>query len=89
MQRPTINASNWLSESAEWLYGKDENFDDSRYPTTSIRNVDAQTNSPIIRTEYFSADGLLLDSPRRGINIIRYIHKNGLIDVTKVFVRDK
>lgn len=89
MQRPTINASNWLSESAEWLYGKDENFDDSHHPATSIKNLNAQPESPIIRTEYFSVDGVLLGFPRPGINLIRHTHQNGHVEVTKLIVSDK
>lgn len=83
MKRPTIGNANWLSESAEWLYGEDANFDDSAYPT-GIRA--AGNTSEIVRTEYFTTDGLQLPSPRKGINIIRHTHRDGSVTHRKVLL---
>ncbi|MGN1256382.1 MAG: lamin tail domain-containing protein, partial [Bacteroidaceae bacterium] len=85
MNHPTIAARNWLTESATWLYGEDVNFDDSGYPTGIQKPSMAQT-SPIIRTEYFSPDGMKLQTPQRGLNIIRHIRQDGTITVDKVIL---
>ena len=81
MQHPTICAANWLSESAEWLYGEDQDFDDSHYPATAITPA---TSSPITTTEYFTSDGIRLAAPQRGLNIIRHTHQDGTVSVSKV-----
>ncbi len=88
MQHPTIGKANWLTESAQWQYGEDVNFDDSRYPT-SIIPVSSATTSPIVRTEYFTADGLRLPFPQRGLNILRHIHEDGTVSVSKVVLNGK
>lgn len=86
MQRPTIGASNWLSASAEWLYGEDTDFGDSHYPT-SVTGPHAADSSPIMCTEYFTADGIRLGSPQQGLNIIRHTHRDGTVSVSKVMLR--
>gem|GEM_PF-1378854 len=88
MQRPTIGAANWLSASAEWIYGKDTNYDDSHYPT-SVTSPRVPESSPIIRTEYFTTDGIRLASPQQGLNIIRHTHQDGTVNVSKVMIRDR
>lgn len=88
MKHPTIAARNWLTESAEWLYGVDVNFDDSGYPTTIQKPSMAQT-SPIIRTEYFSPDGIRISMPNTGIVIMRHTHEDGSISMKKVVLSGK
>ena len=85
MNHPTIDARNWLTESAVWLYGEDVNFDDSDYSTDISKDV-AHSLSPIIRTEYFTPDGMKLQTPRRGLNIIRHIRQDGTTTVDKVIL---
>ena len=86
MTRPTIAASNWLSSSSVWLYGEDINFDDSLYPT-SICMPSQITNSPIIRTEFFSLSGTRLSAPQKGVVIVKYIHKDGSVTTKKTVVK--
>ena len=85
MNHPTIDARNWLTESAVWLYGEDTNFDDSDYSTDISKDV-THSLSPIIRTEYFTPDGMKLQTPRRGLNIIRHIRQDGTTTVDKVIL---
>ncbi|MGN0233180.1 MAG: lamin tail domain-containing protein [Bacteroidaceae bacterium] len=88
MMHPTIAARNWLTESAAWLYGEDVNFDDSGYPTAIQEPSMAQT-SPIIRTEYFSPDGIRIPMPKTGIVIIHHTHEDGSISMKKVVLSGK
>ena len=81
MKHPTIGMTNWLSQSTEWLYGQETNFDDSAYPT-NVQNT--ESTSPITHTEYFTTDGMHLSTPQRGINIVRYTHRDGTITHRKV-----
>ena len=50
---------------------------------TRINGIDAAP----ARTEYFSADGRLLAEPQRGVNIVRTVRADGLIEVRKVLIK--
>lgn len=69
MSLPTIGQRNTMTTYAEWLEGTDENFDIDAY----IAGVDipAGTDASVVSTEYYTIDGIRLDHPQRGLNIIR------------------
>ena len=85
MTRPTIDATNTLTSYSEWLYGFDENFDEDTYLATitspSLANTEANG------TEYFSIDGMKLDRPQRGINIVRTVGSDGKVVVKRLLVK--
>ncbi len=84
MTRPTIDAKNTLTSYSELLYGIDENFDEESF-------IDAITSPAMAtagaETEYYSIDGMKLDSPKRGINIVRQIDTNGNVSVKRLLVK--
>ncbi len=52
---------------------------------TGIDGVDTDTN--VVRTEYFSLNGAALSTPQRGVNIVRQSYTDGRVEVKKVFVK--
>jgi|GEM_PF-1479800 hypothetical protein len=44
-------------------------------------------NAAPVRTEYFTTDGRLLAEPQKGVNIVRTLRADGLIEVRKVLVK--
>lgn len=52
--------------------------------------IDTQINAveaAPVRTEFFTTDGRLLAEPQKGVNIVRTIRADGLIEVRKVLVK--
>ena len=88
MTRPTIAAQNQLTTYSEWLYGQDEDFD----PTTGINDngnviINGNDNGNIVSTEYFTADGIRINKPQQGINILRITYSNGTVETRKIMKR--
>ena len=70
MTRPSINATNTLTSYSEWLCGIDENFDEETF-LDNIMAPDEEQGAKSKGREYYTIDGIKLDRPQRGINIIR------------------
>ena len=85
MTRPTIDARNTLTSYSEWLYGFDENFDEETFLTGIASPMLA--NGGKEGTEYFTIDGMKVDSPRRGINIVRTTAPDGKVTVKRLLVK--
>jgi|GEM_PF-4840441 len=52
--------------------------------------IDTQINAveaAPVRTEFFSTDGRLLAEPQKGVNIVRTVRADGLIEVRKVMIK--
>ena len=85
MTRPTIDATNTLTSYSELLYGFDENFDEETF-------LDAITSPSMATggaagTEYYTIDGMRLDQPKRGINIVRTTGSDGKVSVKRLLVK--
>jgi hypothetical protein len=85
MTRPTIQASNTLTSYSQWLSGIDENFDEESY-------LDAITSPYMANgggegTEYYTIDGMKIERPQRGINIVRSVDGNGKVTVKRLLVK--
>jgi len=80
MSKPTILASNFINTSSSQLYGEDVNFDEEAYLT----GVATLTPSEIVSTEYFTIGGIRLNSPQRGINIVRITDANGNVTTRRI-----
>ena len=85
MTRPTIDATNTLTSYSEWLYGFDENFDEETFLTTISQTSLAGLEGN--GTEFFTIDGMKLDHPQRGINIVRTIGPDGKVSTKKLLVK--
>ena len=85
MTRPTIDATNTLTSYSEWLYGFDENFDEETFLTTISQTSLAGLEGN--GTEFFTIDGMKLDRPQRGINIVRTIGPDGKVSTKKLLVK--
>ena len=85
MTRPTIDATNTLTSYSEWLYGFDENFDEETFLTTITQTSLAGLEGN--GTEFFTIDGMKLDRPQRGINIVRTIGPDGKVSTKKLLVK--
>ena len=88
MTRPTIHATNTLTSYSEWLCGIDENFDEETYldAITDIAQDELSTLNSQPST-IFTIDGMKVDRPQRGINIIRTIGADGRVTVKRLLVR--
>lgn len=84
MTHPTISARNQLTTYAEWLYGEDTNFDPS-----SVDGIEAAeiNHGEVIDTKYYTIDGVLLQKPVRGVNIVKLTHTDGTISTKKIIVK--
>ena len=85
MTRPTIQATNTLTYYSEWLCGIDENFDEESF-------LDAIQKAPSLTGEgwgeaYFTIDGMKVDRPQRGINIVRTTTPDGKVTVKRLLVK--
>lgn len=70
MTRPTIGAANQLTTYAEWISGENADFDLEGY-LADIEHItldDAAKGT----MQFFTIDGIRLNGPQRGINIVRY-----------------
>lgn len=84
MFRPTFKAANTIGTYSEWLSGEDVNFDEEAYITgTNQSNVTAAQPGE----EYFTIDGMRLDAPQRGLNIVRTTNADGTVTTRKVVVQ--
>lgn len=85
MTRPTIAATNTLTSYSEWLCGVDENFDEETFldaiMTPSVAGLGTKG------TEYYTIDGMKVESPQRGINIVRTIGPDGKVSTKKLIVK--
>lgn len=88
MTRPTILKPNQLTTYAQWLSGVDRNFDPNDYNgiVQPLRPTDGQTGNRTVDRCY-SPDGLLLDGPQPGLNIVRTTRPDGSVVTRKVVVR--
>ena len=85
MTRPTVCAANTLTSYSELLYGIDEDFDEDAFIDAIMSPAMAADGAA--GTEYFSIDGMKLDRPQRGINIVRTIASDGKVSVKRLLVR--
>ena len=85
MTRPTIAAQNTLTSYSEWLYGFDENFDVETF-LTKITSF-AQNDDVEGTSEYFTLDGMKVDRPQKGINIVRTTSPDGKVSTKKLLVK--
>ena len=88
MTRPTIAATNTLTSYSEWLYGIDENFDEEAFldAITDIAEDNIQRSVENGSMTY-SIDGMRLNHPRRGINIIRTVSPEGKVIIKRQLIR--
>ena len=84
MTRPTIDARNQLTTYAEWLYGEDVNFDPSSVDGIETAEID---HGEVVDKKYYTVDGVLLQSPVRGVNIVRMTHVDGTVTTKKIVVK--
>lgn len=85
MTRPTIDATNTLTSYSEWLYGFDENFDEETF-LTEITSF-AQNEDVEGTQEFFTLDGMKVDHPQKGINIVRTTSPDGKVSTKKLLVK--
>ncbi len=85
MTKPTINAQNTLTTYAEWISGENEDFDLEKY-LQGIDNPLSAANGTA-KTEYFSIDGMRLNSLQRGVNIIRQTNADGTVTTRRVVIK--
>lgn len=85
MTRPTIHATNTLTSYSEWLYGVDENFDEESF--LDAISAPTMADGGTARTEYFTIDGMKIDRPQKGINIVRTIGPDGKVSTKKLLVK--
>jgi hypothetical protein len=83
MSKPTIHAANMINTYAEWLSGEDINFDEETY-LTGVSIPTATRNKSV---EYFTVDGMRLNTPQKGLNIIRETNADGTVTTRKIIVR--
>ena len=84
MWKPTFKASNIIGTYSERISGEDVNFDEEAY----LAGIDhAAGTSGQAREEYFTVDGMKLDQPRRGLNIVRTTAADGTVTTRKVIMR--
>ena len=88
MTRPTIATTNTLTSYSEWLYGIDENFDEEAFldAITDIAEDNIQRSVENGSMTY-SIDGIRLNHPRRGINIIRTVSPEGKVIIKRQLIR--
>ena len=84
MTRPTIDATNTLTSYSELLYGIDENFDEETF--LDAITSPAMANGGTAGTEYYTIDGIRLNQPKRGINIVRTTGSDGKVSVKRILV---
>ncbi len=84
MTKPTINAANWINTYAEWVSGEDVDFDEEAY-LAGIENAATETGNATI--EYFTVDGIKLDKPQRGLNIVRKTNADGTVTTRRIIVQ--
>ncbi|MBP5393805.1 MAG: lamin tail domain-containing protein [Bacteroidaceae bacterium] len=85
MTRPTIHATNTLTSYSEWLYGIDENFDEETF--LDAITAPSMASGGAAGTEYFTIDGMKVDRPQRGINIVRTVGSDGKVVVKRLLVK--
>ena len=84
MTRPTIDATNTLTSYSELLYGIDENFDEETF--LDAITSPSMANGGTAGTEYYTIDGIRLNQPKRGINIVRTTGSDGKVSVKRILV---
>lgn len=88
MTRPTIHAANTLTSYSEWLCGIDENFDEETY-LDAITDIaeDGQWSTVNGQSTFYTIDGIKLNRPQRGINIVRTTGTDGKVTVKRLLVK--
>jgi hypothetical protein len=84
MSKPTIKSSNMINTYAQLIAGEDNNFDEETYLTGVSKHT---ATGKEIKTEYFTADGIKLNSPLRGINIVRKTFSDGTVKTRRIIIR--
>ena len=89
MTRPTISQTNTLTSYSEWLSGIDENFDEESFldAIMSPREDDSQDLMAGGKSDIYTIDGIKVDRPQRGINIIRTVGAGGKVSVKRILVK--
>ena len=88
MTRPTISATNTLTSYSEWLCGIDENFDEETF-LDAITDV-AQDERSMLDGQHsmiYTIDGMKVERPQRGINIVRTTNPDGSVSIKRLLVR--
>ncbi len=83
MSKPTIHATNMINTYAEWISGEDIDFDEDKY----ITGINGATGNRAETTEYFTVDGMRLNTPQKGLNIVRQTHADGTVTTRKIIIR--
>ncbi len=83
MTKPTIHAANMINTYAEWISGEDTNFDEEKYITGTNHISAGHTQG----TEYFSVDGMRLNTPQKGLNIVRETNADGSVTTRRVIIQ--
>ena len=89
MTRPTISQTNTLTSYSEWLSGIDENFDEESFldAIMSPREDDSQDLMAGGKSDIYTIDGIKVDRPQRGINIVRTVGAGGKVSVKRILVK--
>lgn len=85
MTRPTIHTTNTLTSYSELLYGVDENFDEESFLDAIMSP--SMANDASAETEYFTIDGMKVNHPTRGINIVRTTGSDGKVSIKRLLVK--
>ena len=87
MTRPTIDATNTLTSYSEWLCGIDENFDEETFldAITDIAQDDSSNENQ--SSMIFTIDGIKLNRPQRGINIVCTTGADGKVTFKRLLVK--
>lgn len=83
MTKPTIHSANMINTSAQFISGTDSNFDEQGYLTGINKHVSGDVQE---KTEYFTVDGIKLNAPQRGLNIVRKTNSDGNVTTRRIVV---
>lgn len=83
MSRPTIGKQNILTTYATWISGEDKNFDVDEY-LAAIEHVSENITETI---DYYTIDGIHLNGPQKGINIVRKTNADGSVTTKKILIK--
>lgn len=87
MTRPTPEATNTLTSYSQWLSGIDENFDEDAFLDAIMQPEMAHEGRGVEGSEYYSIEGLKLNVPKSGINIVRFTDANGKVSSKRILVK--
>lgn len=81
-------AGNGGREGQGWF--KVDNFTlfyESEEVPTSIESAGSPALATIVSRQYFTVDGMQIDQPRKGVNIVKNVMSDGTVRVSKVLVK--